>query len=117
MAGHGGSGEVGGFSHGIASSSKKVPLLPSPPKVKKEPKTYVFELELRESNDQSYPEFSWAELVKADKAKEKLEKQKVQIGKIIINMNFGTVNQLLYLLIHISHYCCYAHLRCICFRQ
>ncbi|CAL8069180.1 unnamed protein product [Orchesella dallaii] len=54
----------------LASGSKKMPLLPAPPKVKKEPRTYTFNLALPESNDKTYPEFSWVELVRNDKQKE-----------------------------------------------
>lgn len=51
---------------------KKTPLLSaaSQPKACNNSKTYVFELELAESNDKTYPEFSWADLVKDAKVKE-----------------------------------------------
>lgn len=88
MAGHGSSMDMGASAAALgisSSSSKKVPLLPLPAKPKNEPKTYVFELELGESNDLTYPEFSWAELVRDAKAKEKSEKQKSGI-LIILNV-------------------------------
>lgn len=64
---------------GGPSAAKKMPLLSltsSQPKRKKEPKAFVFELELGESNDKTYPEFSWAALVRDAKSKELEEKKK-----------------------------------------
>jgi hypothetical protein len=59
-------------------SLKNVPLLPgsSNPKVKKEPRTYIFDLELGESTDHHYPEFSWADLVKDARALELEDRKK-----------------------------------------
>jgi hypothetical protein len=63
-------------------STKRAILLPPPPKLKKESKTYCFELTLGESNDETYPEFSWKELVRGAQKKEAAEK--TQAG---MNMN------------------------------
>lgn len=67
---------------GGGGASKRINplLLPPPPKLKKEPKTFIFELELEESNELSYPEYSWTELVKT-KNDEDFSK-KIQSGKL-----------------------------------
>jgi len=85
------------------SSAKKVGLTPvnvpgKSTKPKSESKTYVFELELGESNEQIYPEFSWAELVKKEKAKEAAAKAKNADKKgdlnpklVLLNYNFKSL--------------------------
>lgn len=53
----------------LGGASKKFPML-SPPKIKKESKSYTFVLKLAESNDRTYPEISWTELVRNAEQKE-----------------------------------------------
>ncbi|ODM95620.1 Ubinuclein-2 [Orchesella cincta] len=67
----------------LASGSKKLPLLPAPPKLKKEPKTFSFNLALAESNEQTYPEFSWVELVR--NAKQKEISKKAETGNPVLD--------------------------------
>lgn len=62
---------------------KRVKLMEAPttsPKiVKKDPKMYCFDLELGESNDRTYPEFCWRDLVSDFDAK--AVKSKAKSGK------------------------------------
>jgi hypothetical protein len=49
---------------------KKIPLLGVSSKPKKDDRTYVFNLQIGESNEETYPEYSWKDLVTNEKAKQ-----------------------------------------------
>lgn len=71
------------FIAGIMADPTKIPLIGAASKPKREEKSYWFELKLQESNDETYPEFSWTELVADKKSKE--AKNKLSSGKCMVS--------------------------------
>jgi len=66
---------------GMGDPHKKIPQLGVSSKVKKDEKTYVFNLQIGESNEETYPEYSWKDLVSTEKAKQ-ANKERVASGII-----------------------------------
>jgi len=63
-----------------ASSNASVPVVTKEANANKTTRTYCFNLKLGESNDVTYPEFSWTSLIRESRRKNKGKSQQNQTG-------------------------------------